>query len=327
MSEGRFRLLTAFVVVYVIWGSTYLAIRFAIETLPPFGMAGVRFVAAGAILYAWARWRGAPRPVRANWIAAAVVGALLLVGGNGGVVWAEQKVPSGLAALLVATEPAWVVVLDWLRPGGHRPGVAVVGGLVVGFLGVGLLVSPTDLIGGGQVDPAGALILVLASVAWAVGSLYTARGAPLPRSPMLSTGMQMLMGGGMLLLVGTAAGEWGRFDPAAVTMKSVLALAYLLIFGAILGFTAYTYLLKNTTPARASTYAYVNPGIAVLLGWLLAGEALSPRVVLASLTIIAAVALITSHQTSSGGSVPTPGRPASPKTAVRRAPTETGVIG
>lgn len=301
MSERRFRLLASFLAVYVIWGSTYLAIRFAIETLPPFIMAGARFVVAGAILFLWAWWRGAPTPTRANWIAAAVVGALLLVGGNGGVVWAEQRVASGLTALLVATEPAWVVVFDWLRPGGQRPGFLVVAGLLAGFAGVGLLVSPSDFIGGGQVDPAGAIVLMLATVAWAAGSLYTARGAPLPRSPMMATGMQMLAGGTFLFLLGTASGEWGRLDIAAVSLKSVLALLYLLVFGAIVGFTAYVYLLRNTTPARASTYAYVNPGIAVLLGWLFAGETLSPRVLLATLTIIAAVALITRQQPASRG--------------------------
>ncbi|MSR06529.1 MAG: hypothetical protein EXR93_05605 [Gemmatimonadetes bacterium] len=302
MTERRYRLLASFLAVYIIWGSTYLAIKFAIETLPPFLMAGARFVVAGAILFLWAWWRGAPRPTRANWIAAAIVGALLLVGGNGGVVWAEQRVATGLTALLVATEPAWVVVFDWLRPGGQRPGWAVVAGLLVGFAGVGLLVSPADFIGGGRVDPLGAFVLVLATVAWAAGSLYTARGAPLPRSPMMATGMQMLAGGTFLLLLGSVHGEWARLDIGAVSLKSWLALLYLLIFGAIVGFTAYVYLLQNTTLARASTYAYVNPGIAVLLGWLFAGETLSPRVLFATFTIITAVALLSRHQPVAAGS-------------------------
>lgn len=197
---------------------------------------------------------------------------------------------------------------------------------MVGFLGVGLLVSPADIIGGGQVDPLGALVLVGASLAWAMGSVYVARGAPLPKSPLLTTGMQMLLGGAMLLVLGTGVGEWGRIDVAAISLKSLLALGYLLFFGAIVGFTAYTYLLQNTTPTRASTYAFVNPGVAVLLGWLLAGEPISARVILASLTIIGAVVLITSHQASARGGPP-PNRPLPPKVPAHRVPTETGVIG
>jgi drug/metabolite transporter (DMT)-like permease len=298
MSQSRFRLLMAFLAVYVIWGSTYLGIRFAIETLPPFLMAGTRFVIAGSVLYWWAR-RKAPAPSRANWITAAVVGTLMLIGGNGGVVWAETRVPSGLTALLIATEPFWIVLLDWIRPGGRRPRLAVTAGLLFGFIGVGLLVSPFDLIGGGRVDPVGAVAVILASFSWAIGSLWTARGAKLPASPMLATGMQMLIGGALFFPLSAATGEWATFSLAAVSLKSVLALLYLLIFGAIVGFTAYVYLLKNTSPARASTYAYVNPVIAVFLGWALGGEAITGRVALAAAAIIAAVVVITRHQASS----------------------------
>jgi drug/metabolite transporter (DMT)-like permease len=293
VSDRRWRLALAFIAVYLIWGSTYLAIRFAIETLPPFLMAGIRFVVAGGILYGWARLRGTPRPARAHWLGAAIVGTLLLVGGNGAVVWAEQYVPSGLAALIIATEPFCVVLLDWARPGGERPTLPVVAGMLAGFVGVLLLIGPADLLGGGRVHPGGALVLLLGSLLWAAGSLYAARGERLPRSPMLATGMNMLVGGAALLGLGSAVGEWGRLDLAAASLKSVLALLYLMIFGAIVGFTAYVYLLRNTTPARASTYAYVNPIIAVVLGWALAGEDISLRVGVAALAIIAAVVLIT----------------------------------
>jgi drug/metabolite transporter (DMT)-like permease len=295
MSGNRLKLVLAFLAVYIIWGSTYLAIRFAIETLPPFLMAGVRFLVAGSVLYWWARRRGAPAPQRINWKAAALLAVLLLIGGNGGVVWAEQRVPSGLAALLIATEPFWIVMLDWLRPGGSRPSLAVSAGLVFGFIGVALLVSPFDLAGGGAVDPIGAAVVILASLSWAAGSLWTARGAPLPRSPALATGMEMLVGGALFILIGTAAGEWSGVSLASMSLKSVLALLYLTVFGAIVGFTAYVYLLQHTTPSKASTYAYVNPVIAVFLGWALAGEAINGRVALAALAIVTAVVMITRH--------------------------------
>jgi drug/metabolite transporter (DMT)-like permease len=298
MSTGRFRLLTAFLAVYIIWGSTYLGIRFAIETIPPFLMAGIRFLIAGAVLYLWARRRGAPAPTRVQWLAAAIVGTLLLIGGNGGVVWAETRVPSGLAALLIASEPFWIVVLDWVRPNGTRPTAGVVAGLFCGFLGVALLVSPFDLIGGGRVDAIGALAIILASLSWAAGSLYTARGARLPSSPMVTTGMEMLVGGVLFLVLGGALGEWRTFSLAAVSAKSVVALLYLIVFGAIIGFTAYMYLLKNAPPARVSTYAYVNPVIAVFLGWAMAHESVNGRVLLAAAAIVSAVMLITRYQAS-----------------------------
>ena len=254
--SSRTRLVAAFLAVYIIWGSTYLGIRFAIETLPPFLMAGTRFLVAGSILYWWARRRGAPAPLRVNWKTATVIAALMLIGGNGGVVWAEQRVPSGLTALMIATEPFWVVLLDWIRPRGSRPTLSTIAGLVFGFIGVVVLVSPTDLVGGGAVDPIGAGAILLASLSWAAGSLWTARGAKLPASPMLATGMQMLLGGLMFVVLATFTGEWARVSLSAMSVKSVLALLYLIFFGAIIGFTAYVYLLQNTTQASPT---YVLP--------------------------------------------------------------------
>jgi len=292
-SASRARVYTAFALIYVVWGSTYLAIFFAVETLPPFLMAGVRFLVAGTLMYGWVRLkRGSRAPERAHWIGAATVGAFLLLGGNGGVVWAEQRVPSGLAALLVATVPVWMVLLEWAR-GGDRPRGRIMVGIAIGFLGLAILVGPTELLGGRTMDPAGAAVLVLASLSWAVGSVISRRTS-LPASPLLGTAMQMLCGGGLLLLLGTVAGEWARLDLAAVAPRSWWALAYLIVFGSLVGFTAYIWLLQNVEIAKVATYAYVNPIVAVLLGWWLAGEQLSVRIGFAAAIIVAGVAFITS---------------------------------
>jgi len=288
---SRARIVAAFAAVYVVWGSTYLAIRYAIETLPPFLMAATRFLVAGALLYGWARWRGARAPRRADWKYAMAAGGLLLLGGNGAVVWAEQHVPSGLAALLIATVPLWMVILEWVGPRGRRPGRRVVAGLCAGFAGLALLVGPGEILGRGQVDPVGALVLVLGALSWATGSLVSRSLKP-STSPLLLTAMNMLGGGALLLAAGVAAGELGRLHPGAFSARSVLALAYLIVAGSLVGFTSYLWLLRATSPARVSTYAYVNPVVAVLLGWALAGEPLTPRVLVAAMTIVGAVAVI-----------------------------------
>lgn len=296
MSQHKARLIIAFAAVYIVWGSTYLAIRWAIDTMPTFLMAGTRFVVAGAILYVWGRLRGGPKPTLANWRDATIIGGLLLLGGNGGVVWAEQYVPSGLTALVVATEPLWVVLLDWLRPHGTRPTGGEILGLALGFGGVVLLIGPTN-VSGAHVDPVSALVLVIATLSWATGSLYS-RGAKLPRAPFLTTGMNMLAGGAILMLVGTGLGQWGAVNVSAITMKSLLSLLYLIVFGAIVGFTAYLWILKEATLATASTYAYVNPAVAVFLGWALAGEAITPRIVAAASVIVGSVVIITLARTA-----------------------------
>jgi drug/metabolite transporter (DMT)-like permease len=214
-SPRRGAILTALAAVYLVWGSTYLAIRFAVETLPPFLMAGVRFTVAGTLLYGWRRAVGFPRPTARQWRTASIVGGLMLLGGNGGVVWAEQWVESGTAALIVASVPLWMVLMDWLRPGGRRPGATVWLGIATGLAGVTILLGVP---GAGPGYLAGGLVLVLASVAWAAGSLYS-RSATLP-APLLATGMQMLAGGLLLLLAGVATGELGRVDPATVSTRS-----------------------------------------------------------------------------------------------------------
>ncbi len=287
----RWRLIAAFAAVYVIWGSTYLAIRFAVETLPPFLMAGIRFLVSGGALYAWARWRGAEKPDWIHWRTAAIIGTLLLLGGNGGVVWAEQFVPSGLTALLITSEPFWIVILVWLMPGGHRPTGGIIFGMLLGLLGIGLLVGPGSLLDGHSLNLSGVAVLFLASLSWAAGSLYSSK-ARLPRSGVLSAGMQMLAGGAVLTLFGTLAGDWNRLAWQNVSARSVFSLAYLAVFGSIVGFSSYFWLLRNTSPARASTYAFVNPVVAVFLGWAFAGEVITPRTLLATVIIVIAVMIV-----------------------------------
>lgn len=297
-APSRAKIIAAFAAIYVIWGSTYLAIAIAIQTAPPFLMAGVRFVIAGLLLYAWMRLRGAPRPSMPNWRAAAVVGGLLLLGGNGAVVWAEQRVPSGVAALIVATLPVWLVVMDWIRPNGTRPNGLVLAGLAMGLVGVGVLIGPATLAGGSRIDVLGALVLMGGSICWAAGSLYS-KQAPLPKSSALGMAMQMLAGGALLFAAGTVAGEWSTLDVGAISTASGGAILYLIVFGSLIGFTAYMWLLRVAPPARVATYAYVNPVVAVFLGWLVLGEAISARTVIAAAIIVGAVALIVSAR--SGG--------------------------
>ena len=286
------RLLLAFAAIYVIWGSTYLAIRIAIETIPPFTMAAVRFLTAGAVLYPWARYvRKAPAPTPEQWRNTALLGALLLTVGNGAVVWAEQWVPSGLVALLVGMLPLWMVLVDWLWGSGRRPGALLIAGLVWGLFGVGLLAGG----GFGSESPlalVGVLVVMVGEVAWAYGSIR-ARTIALPSRMPLSIAMQMLWGGLLLLVVGIVAGEPGRIDFAAISTRSIVATAYLAVFGSLIAFSAFLWLNSVVSPARVSTYAYVNPVVALLLGWGFAGEPLTGRTVLAAAVILSAVVLIT----------------------------------
>lgn len=254
-------------------------------------MASSRFLLAGSILYLWARSKGA-RPLGNDaWKAAVVMGFLLLLMGNGAVVIAEQWVPSGLAALLVATTPMWISLVEWIAPGGKRPKNQIAAGLFVGFTGVVLLIDVGDLRQGG-IDLAGAGILMLGSISWSIGSIY-ARHVKFSDSPIMTSAMQMLCGGLWLFLAAAVSGEFGRFRPQDITMVSILAYFYLAIFGAIVAFTAYSWLVTATTPARAATYAYVNPAVAVFLGWAIAGEPLTARMMLAMAVIVSAVVVIT----------------------------------
>ncbi|HEY2163117.1 MAG TPA: EamA family transporter [Gemmatimonadaceae bacterium] len=288
----RARIIGAFAAVYVVWGSTYLAIRYAVATMPPFLMVGSRFAISGAILYAWARLRGVAKPTAAEWRTAAITGFLLICIGNGSVAWAERRVPSGLAALLVAVVPLWMVLLDWLRPGGVRPRAAVWAGVIVGLVGLAVLVGRDSVTGHGGVDALGAGVLVAASMSWAIGSVYNRHGAR-PDSAAMSTALQMLGGSVSLLALGFAFGETRGVRIASITLASWIGWIYLVTFGALLGFTAYIYLLRHVSAAKASTYAYVNPIVAVILGWAVAGEPVTSRTVLAAAIILGGVAMIT----------------------------------
>jgi len=284
---------SALIAVYLIWGSTYLAIRYAVETMPPFLMAAVRFIISGGFLYALRRFGGDPAPKAVEWRSATFIGIFLLVGGNGGVVWAEQFVTSSLAALLVATVPLWMVLMDAFRPAGHRPGLPAAGGILIGFGGVVLLIR--SIAGGADTTSlSGAAALIFASLAWSIGSLY-GRTARLPASQLLGTAMQMLAGGAALLLVATVVGEWSDLDIATVSRRSVLAFLYLTVIGSS-AFVAYVWLLRVAPTPLVATYAYVNPLVAVLLGYFLAQEPMTLRTLLAAALIIGSVALVSLPQ-------------------------------
>lgn len=288
----------AFAAVYLIWGSTYLGIRFAVESIPPFLMAGSRNLAAGLTLYAFARLRGAAAPSRIEWRDAVIAGTLMLVIGNGAVTWAEQRVPSSMTALLVALTPLWMVLLDWLRPGGVRPRLLVGAGLAVGIAGVALLAR-----GHGEHHEAiygwSVVAIFTASIGWAFGSVFN-RTARKSSSPFLSVAMQMITGGAILFGLAATQGEFGQFTFARVTAVSFGSWLYLTIAGSVVAYTAYVWLLHASTPARVATYAYVNPLIAVLLGCTLGREVFSHELFVAGALIIVAVVLIVRGGAQSG---------------------------
>ncbi len=278
--------------VYLVWGSTYLGIRFAIETIPPFFMAGTRFAVSGLLLYGFMRWKGASRPEAKHWKSAFVISVFLILIGNGGVTWAEQKVPSGLAALLVGTVPLWMVVLEYFWKGEARPGFKIWTGILLGLAGIGLLVFSRSGAGPLQVEPSYALLLVGTSLAWSFGSLYS-RSAILPSSALLTTAMEMFLGGLLQLAFGLIIGEADQFHVSRITPHSAWAWGYLCLVGSLIGFPSYIWVLQKSTPALASTYAYVNPVIAVFLGWALANESLTGKTLAAGFLILIAVILIT----------------------------------
>jgi drug/metabolite transporter (DMT)-like permease len=292
-------LVAAFGAVYVIWGSTYLAIAVGLETLPPLLLMGVRSVVAGAVLYGTARARGADRPDPDAWGNALLVGVLFFVIGHGLLSWGETRVPSGAAAVLIATEPLFIVLLAWRggalvrRPRGERPSAAVVVALVLGLLGVAAMTLPGS---GGGLDPVGALALVIASMAWAVGTFHVTPSG----SPMRAAGMQLLAGGSILLVLSALLGEWSGLEATSLSVRSLAALGYLIVFGSIIAFGAYIWLLRRIGAARVSSHTFVNPVIAVALGAWLGGETLGVRTVLASLLVLAAVVLLLHGRRSAG---------------------------
>ena len=291
----------ALLIVYVVWGSTYFGIAVMIQTMPPLLAAGVRYGLAGALMlsglaaYAWWRARrgGAPRaerPTAAHWRTAFIAGTLLLLGGNGGVVLSELYIPSGVSAVLVATVPIWLAVFDAIVTR-RRPSRLVVGGLIAGMIGVAVLVVPVE--GLAQINPIGVLLVVGATISWAAGSLY-ARHAPLPRSGLLATGIEMLAGGFSLVVVGSVLGEIGQLDVSRFSGESVAAFVYLVIFGSIVAFTAYTWLLAHAPVSTVATYAYVNPIVAVALGAVFLAEPITARTLIAGGIILGAVVAMVS---------------------------------
>jgi drug/metabolite transporter (DMT)-like permease len=293
----RTRIIIAFTALYLVWGSTYLGIRFAIETIPPFLMAGARFLLAGVIMFAIAWSQGACKSSWANWRVSLIVGACLLLAGNGGVTISEQYIDTGLAALIVAIVPIYIVILSWATGMAPRPAPIVWLGLVGGFVGVGILLGPALRFSsnGGRHPAIGMSILLVSSFIWSAGSLYS-RSAKHAASPFLTAAQQMLCGGLLLLLAGIVTGEMRRFHPGSISILSLASFVYLVIIGAVVGYTAYIWLLRHCDPAKVATYAYVNPIVAVLLGAAFAGETVTLRVVIAAALIIGSVAIVITAQ-------------------------------
>jgi drug/metabolite transporter (DMT)-like permease len=290
VTEPRGRLLLAYATVYLVWGSSYLAMKVAVETMPPLPMAGVRYLLAGLVLVAVSYLRSSTRATAAEWRAAAVVG-LALMGSNAAVAFAVTRIPSGVAALLVAVTPAWMLGLEWWYDRSHRPARGVIPGIGLGLAGIVLLVGPMELLGGDRIDPVAAAAVMFGTLLWAWGSLRGRHG-PRPASAQLVSGMQMVGGGAGLLLLTLVSGGFASVDVATFTARSWLGFWFLVLFASLAGFTAYVYLLQHATPARASTYAFVNPVVAVVIGAAVAGEPLTPRVLLAAAVIVGGVALI-----------------------------------
>lgn len=294
----KFKIIAAFAAVYFFWGSTFIAIRFAVETIPPFLMASGRFLIAGAILYLFARVRGAAVPALKQWIPAFAMGSLLLVFGNGSVVIAEKTVPSGVVSLLIAMVPIYFAILEWIKPGGKAPNLRTAIGLIIGTVGLLLLIGPHRVLSGSSdIDLRGVAIVLAGSLAWSIGSLLS-KSVKISENPTMSLAMQTLAAGLLMFLISNGVGEVANMQLATITNKSLLSLAYLIVFGSLIGFTSYVWLLQTVSPTLVATYAYVNPVIAVLLGWLLAGEKITSETLLAGSVILLAVWLITQSKKS-----------------------------
>ncbi len=286
------RIWLALFTLYIAWGTTYLAIRFAVETIPPFFMTGTRFLVAGLVLYIWRRLAGDPAPTRIQWRSAGIIGSLLLVGGIGGVSLAELYIPSGIAALVVAATPLWIVVIETLRPGGSRPTWQSITGVLIGMAGIVILVDPGSATAHQPgYSLLGIVLVLLATLSWSVGSIYS-HESQLPDSPLLGTGMELLAGAAGSYIIGLLLGETRQLDLSAISMQSLSGLGYLIVVGSLIGFVCYTWLLRAAPTPLVVTYAYVNPLVAVILGSLLAGEVLTPKVLLATPLILFSIGLI-----------------------------------
>jgi len=282
----------ALLALYIVWGSTYLGIKVAIETIPPFFHAGIRFLISGIILVVWQRAAKQEMPTRRQWISTAIIGTLLLLGGNGLVAWAEQFIPSGIAALIIGSSPMFLVLAEALRPGGVKPNWQAIVGLLIGFTGIFILVGPSNISGSAtKINPFGVAALLSACLFWATGSIYS-KNADLPKSSLMTTGAQMLTGSVGLFVVSVLTGELSKWDPAGVSMRSIYGLSYLIFVGSLIGFASYGWLLQNAPISLVATYAYVNPIVAVLLGSWFASEKLEPHIWLATAIIIGSVMFI-----------------------------------
>lgn len=295
----RAKIIAAFAVVYIVWGSSYFAIRVGLEAVPPFLLPGIRFLLAGSALVVWARRTGAPRPTRAQWRVGAVTGTLMLLVGNGGVTFSEQRAPSGLVALMVSIVPLWMVIIEWLRPGGVRPGKGVWIGILAGSCGIVLLVDPGASLHGAAVPPFEALLLLLSTLGWAAGSLYS-RHTRVEGSTLMLAGLQMLVASGLFLIIALVRGELD--DVRAAGPIPWLAVAYLAVFGSVVAYSSYVWLTRATTPARLATYAYVNPIVALILGALLGNEPITLRVLIAAALVIVAVIAMSGLRAGTGPS-------------------------
>ena len=289
---SKAKLIAAFAAIYIIWGSTYLGIKYALEDIPPFMIGATRFLVAGVLLYAWARIRTGVKPETKHWWHALILGVFLLGVGNGCVLWAQQRIASGIAALVVAIVPLLVVLIEWLRPGGRRPSGAALIGVIIGLAGIALLIGPSAFMGAQDVDPMSAIVLLMGSISWSAATVFGKR-ASVPPAPLLASAMQLLGGSVGLIVASVVTGELGQVQPAEISLKAFLAVAYLIVFGSIVAFSAYSWLLRVASPAKISTYAYVNPVVAMLLGWAFADERMSARVLIAAAVVLAGVVLIT----------------------------------
>ncbi len=297
-APSRTALLLAFAAIYLIWGSTYLGIRVAVESMPPFLMAAARFLIAGTILFTFLKLRGAAWPTARQWRINAVIGTFLLLGGNGAVVWAEQFVPSGLTALLIGIGPLFIVLTEWAWPGGTRPGGTTMFALLLGFAGVTWLAAPWENSSHGGLHLGGVAAILFACLSWGIGSIYS-RHAKHGADSWIASALQMLGGGGALLLAALLHGDFGALDLPAIPLRAWGAFAYLIVLGSLVGFSTFVWLMKHSTPARVSTYAYVNPVVAVFLGWLLLDEPIGPRTLVATAIIVTAVVIITVQKNKS----------------------------
>ena len=287
-------LVAAFAVIYLVWGSTYLAIRFAVETIPPFLLAGARFLVAGGIMYAWLLARGEAKVTKGQLVPCATSGILMLVGGNGLVCWAEQFIPSGITALIIGTAPLWIVMVGWIGFKDNAPSGKIVLGLLLGLVGIGILAEPAGF-SGGEINLWGIVAILFACFFWAWGS-FLSKSPTMPKSTLLSVALQMLIAGAAMVLISCGLGEPMNMDWSAVSAKSLWSLAYLIVFGAILAYSCYGWLFRNASAVAVSTYAYVNPVVAVILGYWLANEEVTQMTIIGAALILFSILLVSGRK-------------------------------